>query len=173
MIALKCTVCGTPGLAKHAEAWACGACGRRFPIVGGIPRFVADEHYTGSFGFQWNRFARTQLDSANGSTRSRDTFLLKTGWRLEDLKGRRVLDAGCGMGRFAELCADAGAEIHGVDLSVAVEAAHRNLGHQPNVHLYQADIMGLPFAEASFDFIYSIGVLHHTPDTRAAFLKLF
>jgi SAM-dependent methyltransferase len=171
-IALKCTACGAPGLVRQTDVWACGACRRRFPIVGGVPRFVADEHYTGSFGFQWNRFARTQLDSANGSTRSQDTFLLKTGWRLEDLKGRRVLDAGCGMGRFAEVCADAGAEIHGIDLSAAVEAAHRNLGHRPNVHLYQADIMSLPFPEATFDFIYSIGVLHHTPDTRAAFLRL-
>src|SRR5262249_21242944 len=48
---------------------------------------------------QWNRFARTQLDSANGTTESRDTFVEKTGWALADLKGVRVLDAGCGMGR--------------------------------------------------------------------------
>lgn len=82
------------------------------------------------------------------------------------------MDAGCGMGRFAEVCADAGAEVHAVDLSAAVEAAFRNLGHRPRVRIYQADIMNLPFPEASFDFIYSIGVLHHTPDTRAAFLKL-
>jgi len=172
LLALKCTGCGVAGLTRRADAWACGACGRRFPVVAGVPRFVADQYYTGSFGYQWNRFARTQLDSANGSSRSRDTFLLKTGWRLEDLRGMRVLDAGCGMGRFAEVCADAGAEIHGVDLSVAVEAAHRNLGQRPNVHLYQADIMRLPFVDETFDFIYSIGVLHHTPDTRAAFLRL-
>jgi SAM-dependent methyltransferase len=137
-----------------------------------VPRFVAEELYSGSFGFQWNRFSRTQLDSANGTTRSRDTFLEKTQWRLEELSGKQVLDAGCGMGRFAEVAAAAGAELHGVDLSTAVEAARRNLDGRAAIHLYQADIMNLPFPDGSFDLIYSIGVLHHTPDTKAAFLKL-
>jgi SAM-dependent methyltransferase len=76
------------------------------------------------------------------------------------------------MGRFADICADAGAEVHAVDLSTAVEAAARNLSHRPEVRIYQADIMNLPFPGESFDFIYSIGVLHHTPDTRSAFLRL-
>lgn len=76
------------------------------------------------------------------------------------------------MGRFAEICAEAGAEVHAVDLSGAVNATYLNLGHRPNVHIYQADIMNLPFPDESFDFIYSIGVLHHTPNTKAAFLRL-
>lgn len=169
---LKCIRCETVGLRNGGEAWACGICGARFPTVAQVPRFVAEEFYSESFGFQWNRFARTQLDSASGTTWSRETFVQKTGWFLADLRGKRVLDAGCGMGRFAEVCADAGAEVHAVDLSTAVDAAFRNLGHRPNVRFYQADIMNLPFPAESFDFIYSIGVLHHTPDTRAAFLRL-
>jgi SAM-dependent methyltransferase len=136
-----------------------------------VSRFVAREAYAGSFGYQWTRFARTQLDSASGTTRSRDTLIEKTGWDLAQLRGATVLDAGCGMGRFAEVCLDAGAEVHAVDLSVAVDAASRNLGGR-RVHLYQADIMNLPFQPGSFDYVYSIGVLHHTPDTRAAFLRL-
>ncbi len=141
-------------------------------MVGHIPRFVPEEFYSESFGFQWKHFARTQLDSANVTTRSRDTFVQKTGWSLDALRGKRVLDAGCGMGRFAEVCAEAGAEVHAVDLSTAIEAAFQNLGHRSNVRLYQADIMNLPFPDESFDFIYSIGVLHHTPSTKAAFMKL-
>jgi SAM-dependent methyltransferase len=121
---------------------------------------------------EWNRFSRTQLDSASGRPESREAFLEKTGWKPEDLAGKVVLDAGCGMGRFAEICADFGAEVHAVDLSLAVEAAQGNLGGRTNVHIYQADIMNLPFPDQSFDVIYSIGVLHHTPDTRTAFLKL-
>jgi len=160
------------GLRETGESWTCGRCGAEYPVRTGIPRFVASEFYSESFGFQWNRFARTQLDSANGTTRSRDTFVQKTGWSPATLRGKRVLDAGCGMGRFAEVCADAGAEVYAVDLSVAVNAAYRNLGHRPNIHIYQADIMNLPFPERSFDFIYSIGVLHHTPNTRVAFLRL-
>jgi len=137
-----------------------------------VSRFVSSEQYVGSFGFQWNTFSKAQLDSANGTSRSRDAFVQKTGWTLESLGGQRVLDAGCGMGRFAEVCAAAGAEVHAVDLSTAVEAAARNLWRFPNTSFYQADIMNLPFPEGTFDAIYSIGVLHHTPDTRKAFLSL-
>jgi SAM-dependent methyltransferase len=137
-----------------------------------VLRLVDSEHYSGSFGYQWNRFARTQLDSANHTTRSRDAFLEKTGWTLDQLRGKRVLDAGCGMGRFAEICAEAGADVHAVDLSSAVDAAAENLRPRTNVTVYQADLMRLPFPPGSFDFVYSIGVLHHTPDTRRAFMSL-
>ncbi len=169
---LKCVKCGHPVLDRDGDGWKCAACGAIFPLVGGVGRFVASEHYTGSFGFQWNTFSKAQLDSANGTSRSRDTFVEKTGLTLESLRGRRVLDAGCGMGRFAEVCIEAGAEVHAIDLSTAVEAAARNLGIYPNASFYQADIMNLPFADGTFDVIYSIGVLHHTPDTRKAFLSL-
>jgi SAM-dependent methyltransferase len=169
---LRCLQCGAPGLTGGDSSWRCEACGRDYPIVAGVSRFVEAEHYAGSFGFQWNRFAKTQLDSANGTTLSRDAFMQKTGWTLPSLAGCRVLDAGCGMGRFAEVAADAGADVHAIDLSTAVEAAQRNLGHRPNVRFYQADILNLPFAPESFDAIYSIGVLHHTPSTRRAFLAL-
>lgn len=169
---LKCVKCGHVGLQQAAAAWSCPACSATFPIVDGVARFVSSEHYTGSFGYQWNTFARAQLDSANGTTRSRDTFVEKTGLTLDSLKGKRVLDAGCGMGRFAEVCIEAGAEVHAIDLSSAVEAAARNLGHHPNGSFYQADIMNLPFQDGMFDVVYSLGVLHHTPSTKQAFLKL-
>jgi SAM-dependent methyltransferase len=171
-IALKCVRCQSLDLSETGNGYACRACQATYPNVKGVLRFVGSEHYAGSFGYQWNRFSQTQLDSANGSTRSRDTFVEKTGWRLEDLRGKSILDAGCGMGRFAEIAADAGADVHAIDLSTAVEAAARHIGSRPNVTLYQADIFNLPFAEGSFDYIYSLGVLHHTPDTRRAFLGL-
>jgi SAM-dependent methyltransferase/uncharacterized protein YbaR (Trm112 family) len=103
---------------------------------------------------------------------SHDTFYFKTGLKPEELEGKRVLDAGCGTGRFAAIAADAGAEVFACDLSSAVEACYRNLGDRPNVHVVQGDIFKLPLAEESFDFIYSLGVLHHTPDTKKAFLAL-
>jgi ubiquinone/menaquinone biosynthesis C-methylase UbiE len=171
-VVLKCVKCGRVGLEFDESGLKCPACSSKFPTVDGVHRFVSSEHYTGSFGYQWNRFAQAQLDSANGTTRSRDAFVEKTGFTLASLRGARVLDAGCGMGRFAEVCINAGADVHAIDLSTAVEAAARNLSHHPNVSFYQADIMGLPFADATFDFVYSIGVLHHTTNTKKAFLSL-
>ena len=169
---MRCVKCGASPLERDAASWHCARCDSRYPIVDGVARFVSTEHYVGSFGFQWNTFSQAQLDSANGTSRSRDAFVEKTGWPVESLSGQRILDAGCGMGRFAEVCCAAGAEVHAIDLSTAVEAAARNLSRFPDASFYQADIMNLPFADGAFDAIYSIGVLHHTPDTRKAFLSL-
>ena len=57
----------------------------------------------------------------------------------------------------------------GIDLTSSVDAAYANIGTRKNVHLIQADIFAMPFREGTFDLAYSIGVLHHTPDPRAAF----
>lgn len=146
----------------------CVGCAASWPIDGGVPRFVPTEAYAASFGYQWRHFARTQLDSAT-SMESRLTFVRATGIRPESLQGQLVLDAGCGMGRYSEVCASSGAEVIAVDLSRAVEAAFENVGRRPNVHIIQADIFALPLRLAVFDLAFSIGVLHHTPDTRSAF----
>ena len=172
MALLKCLSCGNAPLAADSAGFRCESCGRKYPVVREVARFVDRSGYAGSFGFQWTRFARVQLDSASGTTRSRDTFVTKTGWSTADLRGERILDAGCGMGRFTEVCAEAGAEVHAIDLSEAVEVAAQNLGDRENAHFYQADIFGLPFKDGSFDRVFSIGVIHHTPDTKAAFLEL-
>ena len=169
----KCLKCGAAPLEPTPDrTLVCTACRATYPFVRGVHRFVDSEHYSGSFGYQWNRFSRTQLDSANGNTRSRDTFVEKMGFDMADLRGKKVLDAGCGMGRFAEVCADAGAEVYGIDLSSAVDAAAANLGARPNVTISQADIFAPPFPSGTFDYIYSLGVLHHTPNTRRAFESL-
>src|SRR5512140_1122203 len=80
----------------------------QYPIVNYVPRFVPAANYAHSFGLQWNRFAETQLGSRSGTTVSRDRFLRCSGWRPEGLAGRRVLDVGCGAGRFAEVALAAG-----------------------------------------------------------------
>src|SRR5574341_1355092 len=97
--------------------------GAFYPIVGSIPRFVRGANYADSFGFQWNRYRRIQLDSYNGSTLTSDRFYAGTGWQPEDLKGRRVLEAGCGAGRFSEILLQAGAKLYSFDYSSAVNAA--------------------------------------------------
>lgn len=137
--------------------------GTRYPIVRGIPRFV-DDGYAQSFGLQWNRFPRVQLDSANGGSYSRDRFDDELRWGPVDLKGKWVVDAGCGAGRFAEIAAEYGAEVLAVDLSNAVDATAQSLQMWPNVHAIQADITRLPLRRDRISFLYSIGVIQHTPD---------
>lgn len=140
---------------------------------GGLLRFVDSDSYAGSFSKEWNWFDRTQLDRPDEQrTESREAFELKTGFSPTDLAGKTVLDVGCGMGRFAEVVCAHGGRVVGVDLSVAVEAAQRNLGARPDTAFLQADVFDLPLRAGSFDLIYSLGVLHHTPDTRAAFSQL-
>lgn len=139
----------------------------------GLLRFVESDSYADSFGKEWNWFDRTQLDDPEKQqTESREAFELKTGFTPAELAGKTVLDVGCGMGRFAEVASSHGARVVGVDLSVAVEAAQRNLGARPDTAFLQADVFDLPLRPRSFDLIYSLGVLHHTPDTRSAFSQL-
>ncbi len=147
----------------------CRGCAAVYPVRRGVPRFVDSGAYAASFGRQWNWFRATQLDSQNGGDLSARQLAETTGWSDAESRGRLLLDAGGGAGRFAEVAAAKGAEVIGVDLSDAVEAAHRNLGSHPRVHIVQADIFALPFRPGTFDLAYSIGVLHHTPDTRQAF----
>jgi 2-polyprenyl-3-methyl-5-hydroxy-6-metoxy-1,4-benzoquinol methylase len=144
----------------------------RYPIREFIPRFVPESNYADNFGMQWNLFRQTQLDSYSGQSISKERFWRSTGWSPETLQGKWVLDCGCGAGRFAEVAIGAGANVVALDYSSAVDACLANLGQHPNVHLVQGDIYALPFARGSFPFVYSLGVLQHTPDVAAAFAAL-
>lgn len=145
---------------------------RSFPIVRDIPRFVSSDHYVSSFSFEWNTHSSTQLDVFRGDRSSEKQFRLKTGFSPEQLRGKLVLDAGVGAGRYTDIVSRWGADVVGVDLSYAVEAAQRNFADRQNVFIAQADIGALPFLPESFDAIFSIGVLHHTPNTKEYFVKL-
>jgi SAM-dependent methyltransferase len=171
---LACPNCQRPlpGLGSWAaEGVICETCGTRFPLVGGIPRFVPSDAYVHSFSFEWNRHRRTQLDH-EASRESEETFRQKTGLGPKDVAGKLTLDVGCGMGRFADVVSRWGAQVVGVDLSLAVEAAYANVGERENARILQADLYHLPFKPESFDIVYTIGVLHHTPACEQAFRSL-
>lgn len=163
---LRCLHCCARMESDQSGGFTCPACKRAYPNVNGIARFVDAQHYAASFGFQWHRYQKTQLDH-DEVRESEQNFLMKTALRPEELKGKLVLDVGCGMGRFAEVATRWGARVVGIDLSAAAEVAARNLASRDFVAL-QADVFALPFAAESFDIIYSVGVLHHTPDCEAA-----
>lgn len=156
----------------ESGALACERCSQAYPIIRSVPRFVAAENYAGNFGFQWNRFRQTQLDSRSGVPVSHDRFFLSTGWKPNEMDGARVLDVGCGAGRFAEISLSTGARVVAVDYSSAVDACFENLGGHPRLDVVQADVYRLPFRPGRFQFVYCLGVLQHTPDVRRAFHAL-
>ncbi len=143
---------------------SCAACAAEYPITKGIPRFVEPDNYASSFGYQWNLFRKEQIDSHNGTTLSADRFWSETTWTTEELRGKWILDAGCGAGRFLDAASKSEAQIVGIDISSAIDAAKANLEGRENVHFVQASIYDLPFRDGTFDFAYCIGVIQHTPD---------
>lgn len=163
----KSSLTAEPGHDDIAEGTLeCSGCGRVFPVTNGIPRFVEPDNYAGSFGYQWNLFRKEQIDSFNGTTLSGDRFWAETGWQRDEIRSKWVLDAGCGAGRFLDAAAATGAELVGIDISSAIDAAKKNLEGRENVHFVQASIYELPFAEGTFEYAYCIGVIQHTPDPK-------
>jgi SAM-dependent methyltransferase len=120
-----------------------------------------------TYGLQWNRFRILRPEE------DRATFFNRTGLTPEALAGAVVLDAGCGMGRYVRVAAGAGARVVGLDLSESTRAAKTLTAEfAERVLILRGDLLRTPLAEGSFDQIYSIGVLDHTPDPRRAFLAL-
>ncbi len=180
---LACPTCGGDILLANACKYdgkeiiegvlTCKKCGREYKIVQGVPRFVdlakieVDKAETAeNFGWQWTHF--TQEDAKYSEQ------LL--GWlqpvKAEFFSGKIVLEGGCGKGRHTRLAVGWGAkEVVGVDLGDGVESAFALTRGLHNAHIVQADIFKLPLKKV-FDYAFSVGVLHHTPDPKKSFLSL-
>lgn len=140
---------------------------KRYPVVNGIPRFVSGESYADSFDFEWHTFKTTQIDSHVGRHPDRNatmgTFLKQTGFTAEKLRGKVVVEFGCGAGRFLHAVRRLGGIAVGIDITNAVEVARNNLGGDRDVFIAQASVTAPPFKKDVFDHGFTIGVLHHTP----------
>jgi 2-polyprenyl-3-methyl-5-hydroxy-6-metoxy-1,4-benzoquinol methylase len=154
-------VINTRGSASARLVLACPQ-GCEIPVRGGVPRFVETQHYAGSFGLEWLRFRNTQLDSVTGTRISAQRLERCLGFPLSALQGKRVLEIGCGSGRFTEVLLEHGATVCSLDLSEAVEAAYENVGHHPRCLIVQANAVKAPFAKDAFDVVLCLGVLQHT-----------
>lgn len=143
--------------------------GNAFPVINGVPRFVPEHNYTDNFGFQWNKFQKTQIDrETKNASFSKERFFTATNWDKEDLTGKDVLEAGSGAGRFTQIVLDhTKANLYSIDYSDAVSANYRNNAHHGDrLKLFQASIYDMPFPNNSFDKVFCFGVLQHTPDFK-------
>lgn len=151
-----------------------------YPVERGVPRLLPElarqDHAAPdyqhdarhSFGAQWEM--HEYGDTTWGITVEEriEVVLHEFGWTAADLKGKCILDAGCGNGSLSLALAKRGATVVAADLSGSVFRAAEHCPH-PRLHFVQANLFFPPLARDSFDAIYSCGVFHHTPDTRRAF----
>lgn len=147
--------------------------GTAYPIQDGIPRFVPTENYADDFGAQWNRFARTQLDSHTGLLITRDRLNRCLAGQLDQLAGKLVLETGPGAGRFTEVLLAAGAEVHSFDYSSAVTANAANNGASSRLTLAQGDMRQPPYAAEAYDVVICLGVIQHTPSPKQSIAALW
>ena len=118
-----------------------------------------------SFGEEWSKF-----DSFNEDEISRvgDEYFDVVDFSSINKESTVALDVGCGTGRWSIYLCDKVKEVYAVDPSKAVLAAAKLTEKNKNIHLSQASTDSLPFNDNTFDFVFSLGVLHHIPDTASA-----
>lgn len=162
---------------------SCSGCSAVFRVRAGVPQLLSGEKQATrtqlSFGKQWKLHNRGSFERGSIYSKTRMECLddFRKAFSLPDLSGLRdcvILDAGCGSG---ELTADLGraaphATIVGLDFSEAAQVAFAQCRGIPNVHIVQADLARPPFLPRIFDFVWSEGVIHHTPDTERSFASL-
>ena len=136
------------------------------------PRFKGptanrDDQVIANFGAEWSRFSQSELIDAERQAIF-DDYFVNFPWD-ELTTDARGADIGCGSGRWAVVAAPLAGRLICVDASAeALEVAKENLKNHTNVSFLHSDVGELPFEDGELDFAYSLGVLHHVPDTEAA-----
>jgi SAM-dependent methyltransferase len=150
---------------------ACSECAARYGVHDGVPRLAspeleADARATrDAFAFEWARYP--------GSLPEDEKILLEEAQLpASEFAGKKVLDAGCGMGRYSIVALSFGAEVVGLDLSDSLLRLAAVAPDWPKLHVVQGDLLSVPLKREQFDLVYSHGVLHHTADTHEAFRQV-
>src|SRR5688572_5409739 len=177
---LVCPECRAP-LAPGRPEGRCSGCGLPLDLAGPVLRLlprgagVPPERRTlAAFERQWRAYGRLpRLFGKDAVAMAANLAGARMGARIDAAwyRGKRVLDAGCGHGRYLDAFAAMGARVVGIDAGRGPELSGRRLD-DPRVTLVQGSVLRLPFRDASFDLVFSDGVIHHTPDARAAFVEL-
>jgi uncharacterized protein YbaR (Trm112 family)/ubiquinone/menaquinone biosynthesis C-methylase UbiE len=163
----------------------CQSCRESYPIMNGVPRMLPGStpgalpreyrQVARHFQSQWQYWGRLKKSFGRDIQGSLDYLL----WTLtpkgtvpEFFERKLILDAGCGHGKYLKALSQRNAEVIGIDITRAIDVCEEYLGNEANVHLVQADVIHPPLRPESFDYVFSNGVIHHTPDTLAAFHAL-
>ena len=126
----------------------------------------SDPQTVEGFGYEWTRFDQSGMSNED-TKRFFESYFSIFPW--EALSKTAVgFDLGCGSGRWAKLVAPRVGTLHCIDPSLAIEVARKNLSSHANCVFHRAGADDIPINDHSMDFGYSLGVLHHIPDTRAA-----
>jgi ubiquinone/menaquinone biosynthesis C-methylase UbiE len=129
-----------------------------------------DPQVARGFGQEWSTF-RQDEDHLSRQERQEifDDYFRIFPWHLLPPGGGEGIDVGCGTGRWSMLVAPRVAHLHLLDASVAaLDVARQNLSAATNVSYHADSVANMPLPPNSLDFAYSLGVLHHVPDTQAA-----
>jgi SAM-dependent methyltransferase len=126
-----------------------------------------DEKTVVSFGREWSTYTQSGLLTGTQTASRFDEYFSIFPW--DSLPEAAVgADVGCGSGRWAFHVAQRVELLHCIDASEdALEVARRNLSGQANCRFHHASVGAMPLPSANLDFCYSLGVLHHVPDTMA------
>jgi SAM-dependent methyltransferase len=125
-----------------------------------------DQKTVAGFGDEWTRFDQSELSLEDATSIFESYFSIFPWHRLP--REAVGFDVGCGSGRWANFVAERVGKLFCLDPSAAIEVAKKNLRRHANCEFYRASVDNIPVADGSMDFGYSLGVLHHVPDTRAA-----
>lgn len=148
---------------------ACTRCAAEYPVTDGIPRLRPPDALhrdaaktRAAFGWEWLRYPGSLPEDEA-------IFLEEVQLPKDQLAGKLILDAGCGMGRYSKVATRLGGEVVAVDMSESLIRVAEAARTDPKLHPVEGDLLHPPFKEGAFDLVYSHGVLHHTMDTKAAF----
>jgi SAM-dependent methyltransferase len=129
------------------------------------------------FGKEWDKHELEGLTWGLDQETRVEHFLHYMDLNSSQMKGKLFLDAGAGTGQLSGTLATLGGIVAGLDLSPSIGKGWRNRkvitrGHYAELLLVQGNVMQPPFRKETFDLVHSSGVLHHTPDTKQAFLSV-
>ena len=159
----------------------CNNCQILFEIAKGVPRMIIDmdnrREIAESWDFEWAKVAEGVFEDGGklyGITEGEELnrFFRYMSVASGDLRGKFILDAGCGRGRLIKSLAKHGAVVFGVDISSTLVDVYEDCKRYENANIIQADILNLPFRIDTFDYVWAMGTTFLTGDTKRAFENL-